>query len=89
MMMDPSLYEDPKEFRPERFFERCAYPEAVRRSGYNEFDPESKVFGFGGRSVVALRILDQQSSLISSFVSASVQDASTPMLVCGSLWLAC
>ena len=46
---DPARYHEPMEFKPERFLERCTDLEAAKRSGYTDFDPESKVFGFGGR----------------------------------------
>ena len=71
-MMDPSLYKDPHVFNPDRFFERCSDPEASRKSGYTEFDPESKVFGFGGR-LVMLSIFSEDSSILtclSAFVPA-------------------
>lgn len=73
MMMDGSLYEEPKLFKPERFFENGATSRA-QRSGYTEYDPESKVFGFGRRLDSAFSI---PLELLTFQSLGSVQDDST------------
>ena len=47
-MMDENIYDNPRQFIPERFHEKF-FNTGARRSALTEYDPESKVFGFGRR----------------------------------------
>ena len=47
-MMDENIYDSPHKFIPERFHEKC-FNIGDQKSALTEYDPESKVFGFGRR----------------------------------------
>ena len=48
MVMDDRIYDEPHKFIPERFRDKC-FNNKNQKSAITEYDPESKIFGFGRR----------------------------------------